>query len=342
MRRLLAGTTALLALPAAAQEADLLIMDYAGFEDPRYHAAYAEAFGGSPEYSFFGDEEEAFQKLRTGFEADMAHICSDSVPKWTEAGLIEPWDTGAVAAFGDLNTDLIGAQGGEGDVFYLPADFGSTAVAYNADEVPEEDVASLQVFQNPAYAGRITMPDNVADAYALAYLATGVTDWTQATDEQFEAATAWLREVHPNIRTYWSDPAELAQLMVSGEVLISWAWNETYPTLADEDFPIGFQRGPAEGSSLWVCGWVNLADGPGSEEQLYDFLNAYYAPETTGPLLEDGFGHANATSMESVSAEELEAAGLGTIAAPVLAQLPQPAELRERQIEAFEMIKAGF
>ncbi|MGR3541966.1 MAG: extracellular solute-binding protein [Hasllibacter sp.] len=342
MRRLLAGTTALLALPAMAQEADLLIMDYAGFEDPRYHAAYAEAFGGSPDYSFFGDEEEAFQKLRTGFQADMAHICSDSVPKWTEAGLIEPWDTGAVAAFGDLNTDLIGAQAGEGDVFYLPADFGSTAVAYNTEEVPAEDVATLEVFKDPDYAGRVTMPDNVADAYALAYLATGVTDWTQATDEQFEAATAWLREVHPNIRTYWSDPAELAQLMVSGEVLISWAWNETYPTLADEDFPIGFQREAAEGSSLWVCGWVNLADGPGSEEQLYDFLNAYYAEETTGPLLEDGFGHANASSMAAVSADELEAAGLGEIDAPVLAQLPQPAELRERQIEAFEMIKAGF
>lgn len=342
MRRLLAGTTALLALPAAAQEIDLLIMDYAGFEDPRYHAAFAEAYGGSPDYSFFGDEEEAFQKLRTGFQADMAHICSDSVPKWTEAGLIEPWDTSRIDAYDDLNTDLIGAQSGAEEVFYLPADFGSTAIAYNAEEVPEEDVASLDVFQSPDYAGRITMPDNVADAYALAYLATGVTDWTEATDEQFEAATAWLREVHPNIRTYWSDPGELSQLMASGEVLISWAWNETYPTLVDEGFPVGFEREPAEGSSLWVCGWVNLADGPGSEDQLYDFLNAYYAPTSTGPLLEDGFGHANAAAMADVSGEELESAGLGAVDGPVLAQLPQSSDLRERQIEAFEMIKAGF
>jgi spermidine/putrescine transport system substrate-binding protein len=58
-------------------------------------------------------------------------------------------------------------------------------------------VASLEIFNNPAYAGRLSIPDNVDDAYALAYLATGVTDWSDVTDEQFEAATAWLRGIHP-------------------------------------------------------------------------------------------------------------------------------------------------
>ncbi len=52
----------------------------------------------------------------------------------------------------------------------------------------------------------MTIPDNVDDAWALAYLATGVSDWSTATDEQFEAAAAWLRSVHPNLRTYWTDP----------------------------------------------------------------------------------------------------------------------------------------
>jgi spermidine/putrescine transport system substrate-binding protein len=60
-----------------------------------------------------------------------------------------------------------------GDLYFLPTDFGTTAVAYNPDEVPEADVASLEVFKNPAYAGRISIPDNVDDAWALAYLATG-------------------------------------------------------------------------------------------------------------------------------------------------------------------------
>ena len=59
-----------------------------------------------------------------------------------------------------------------------------------------------QVFTDPAFAGRLSIPDNVDDAYALAYLATGVTNWQNVTDAQFEAASNWLREVRPNLRSY--------------------------------------------------------------------------------------------------------------------------------------------
>ncbi|EAR51335.1 ABC polyamine transporter, periplasmic substrate-binding protein [Oceanicola granulosus HTCC2516] len=345
--RHLLGSAALASLAggAAAQDSDFTVLDYPGFEDPAYHAAYVDAHGASPTFSFFGDEEEAFQKLVSGFQADVTHICAGSVTKWIESGIIEPWDTSRIDAFADLNSDLTGEDvaSGDAEAYFIPTDYGSTAIAYNPDEVPEEDVASLEVFKNPAYAGRLTLPDNVDDAYALAYLATGVTDWTEASDAEFEAASAWLREVHPNLRTYWTDPAELSQLLSSGEVLVSWAWNETYPAMVEEDRPIAFQREPEEGSSLWLCGYVNMADAPGSEDKAYDYINALLAPESAEPLLDAGFGTSNAAALSAeFSEEELEAAGLGSIDAPVLAQLPMSQELRQKQSETFEMIKAGF
>lgn len=345
MRTFLAGSAAMLFGTAAwAADPDLLVFDYSGFEDPAFHSGYAETHGTPPSFTFFGDEEEAFQKLRSGFRADVSHVCAGSVTKWVESGILEPWDTSRISAWGDLNADLTGTDVADAaeDVFFIPSDFGSTAIAYNTDEVPAEDVASLDVFKNPEYEGRLTLPDNVDDAYALAYLATGTTDWTDATDEQFEAASAWLREVHPNLRTYWVDPAELAQLLATGEVLVAWAWNETVPTMAEEGFPIGFQREPEEGSSLWLCGYVNLKDGEGSEDKAYDFMNALLHPSSTMPLLEAGYGHANAASMAEIGDAALTQVGLGPIDAPVLAQLPMPGELRERQSAEFEKIKAGF
>ena len=54
--------------------------------------------------------------------------------------------------------------------------------------------------------------------------------------------------MHANLRTYWTDPAELSQLLASGEVLVSWAWNETFPAMVEEGRPIGFQREASEGS----------------------------------------------------------------------------------------------
>jgi len=183
----------------------------------------------------------------------------------------------------------------------------------------------------------------VDDAYALAYLATGVDNWTDATDAEFEAASNWLREVHPNLRTYWTDPAELAQLLSSGEILVSWAWNETYPTMAGEGRPIGFQREAAEGSSLWLCGYVNLTEGQGVEDKAYDYINAMLAETSVVPLLDAGYGASNKAALTSqVTEEDLEASGLGVIDVPVLAQLPMSNEARERQAETFELIKSGF
>lgn len=342
----LTATTALavLATPIWAADGDLIVFDYAGFENPAFHTAYVDAHGASPEFTFFGDEEEAFQKIVSGFRPDVSHVCAGSVTKWVASGILEPWDTSRLPAYGDLNANLTGQDvtEGIGDVYFIPTDFGSTAIAYNADEVPAEDVASLDVFKDPKYAQRMTLPDNVDDAYALAYLATGTTNWTQATDDQFDAASAWLREVHPNLRTYWTDPAELGQLLATGEVLVSWAWNETLPTMTEEGFPIGYQQDAAEGSSLWLCGYVNLAEGQGSEDKAYDFMNALLDPASTRPLLEAGYGHSNAAAMAEISAEELAGVGLGEVSAPVLAQLPMSQELREKQSATFERIKAGF
>ncbi|SFR38570.1 spermidine/putrescine transport system substrate-binding protein [Yoonia tamlensis] len=339
-----AVSLAALASAAMAQDTDLLVFDYSGFEDPAFHGAYVAQHGDSPAFAFFGDEDEAFQKIRAGFAADVAHICAGSVSKWSESGIIEAWDTSKITAYADLDSNLTGTDIAANDaVYFIPTDFGSTAIAYNPEQVPAEDVASLQVFTNPAYAGRLTLPDNVDDAYALAYLATGVDNWTNATDAQFEAASNWLREVHPNLRTYWTDPAELAQLLASGEILVSWAWNETFPTMVEEERPIGFQRETTEGSSLWLCGYVNLASGPGVEDKAYDYLNAMLAADSVVPLLDAGYGSANAVAlMAQVSEEDLVASGLGAINVPVLAQLPMSNAMRERQAETFELIKAGF
>lgn len=339
-----ASIAAFAAAAAQAQDAELIILDYPGFEDPAFHVAYTEAHGQSPTWSFFGDEEEAFQKVRSGFQADVSHICGGSVAKWTESGIIEPWDVSRITNFANLDANLIGHDlDPAAPVYFIPTDWGSTAIAYNPDEVPAEDVASLQVFTNPAYAGRMTIPDNVDDAWALAYLATGVSDWSTATDEQFEAAAAWLRAVHPNLRTYWTDPAELAQLMSTGEILVAWAWNETYPTMKDEGRPIAFQREATEGSSVWLCGLVNMANGAGSEDKAYDYVNAFLDPRTTVPLVNTGWGHSNAAAMaEQITPEDLEASGLGPVNVPVFSQVAVSNEQRERHAETFEMIKAGF
>ncbi|SOC19878.1 ABC transporter substrate-binding protein [Rhodobacter maris] len=344
---LLASAAVALAFSAPVRAADpgLLVFDWAGFEIDGLLTGYVAKNGDKPTYSFYGDDDEAYQKLASGFKADVAHPCSQMVSKYRDAGLIEPWDASKIPAIADIDPQYLqspifkDAQG----VWFIPTDWGAAAIAYNPEQVPAEDVATLQVFKDPKYAGRISLPNSSDDVWALAYLATGVTDWTNVSEEQFQAAAAWLREVHPNVLSYWADPAEQAQTMASGEVLISWSWNDGVTNLRADNYPVAFQREPVEGSSTFVCGYVNLKDGPGSEEKAYDFINSWLAPTSARALLDNiGYGHSSLKAMETIPMEEQIEAGVGPVNAPILPQVPNDPVMRERQLAEFEKIKAGF
>jgi spermidine/putrescine transport system substrate-binding protein len=344
---LLASTTAALCLSGAARAADaeLTVFDWAGFEEQSLIEGYVAKHGQMPTYAFFADDDEAFQKMSSGFKADVAHPCSQMVSKYREAGLLEPWDISRIPEYGNIAPRFKDSKifADEGGVWYIPTDYAYTAIAWNTNDVPEADVASLNVFKDPKYAGRISLPDNTDDVWALALMATGVTNWTNVTDEQFAAAAAWLREVHPNVRAYWSDPSELSQLMASGEVLVSWAWNDSIALMREENFPVGFQRTAAEGASSWFCGYVNFKDAPGNEDKAYDFINAWLEHDSAKGLLANfGYAHSNDAAMAQIAPEDLVAADVSPVDGTLLAQTPIDHGMRERMLAEFEMIKTGF
>jgi spermidine/putrescine transport system substrate-binding protein len=345
-RSLLFASVALAAAsPAFAEEPNLVVFDWAGFEQPALIGDYIAKYGAGPTYAFYGDDDEAFQKAASGFKADVAHPCSQMVSKYRNANLIEPWDVSRIPEFGNIAPRFLDSTTFKDDqgVWYIPTDYAYTAVAWNTEQVPAEDVASLDVFLNPKYAGRISLPDNTDDMWSLALLATGVTNWSNVTEEQFQAAADWMRKAHANVRAYWADPSELASLMKTGEVLVAWSWNDSIALMRGEGVPVGFQRQAKEGAATWFCGYVNFKDGPGSEDQAYDFINAWLAHPSAKGLLENfGYAHANDAAMADIPADELVAADVSPIDSTLLAQTPIPTEVRDRMLEEFEKIKAGF
>jgi spermidine/putrescine-binding protein len=104
LRRILILGAALAGLGAiAARAGDApIIFEWSGYEDPLLNPAYMQKYPEGPEFSFFGDEDEAFEKLRAGYKADVAHPCSQSIIKWREAGLLQPLDTSKIAGWNDI------------------------------------------------------------------------------------------------------------------------------------------------------------------------------------------------------------------------------------------------
>ncbi len=329
---------------------NITIFDWSGYEDPAFHPAYTAKYGTEPDFSFFGDEEEAFQKLRSGFKSDLAHPCSQSVNKWREAGLLEPLDTAKLTAWNDTLPGIKAMKGlmtsDDGTAWFLPFEWGNTVLTYRTDTVKSEEIQSLKAFADPKFKDRVSIGDNVDDAYALASLAIGLKDWTKMTDAQFAEASAFLREVHKNVRLYWTDNTEVSQAMASGEVDLAWAWNETATTLQKDGVPAEVKRDTAEGLSTWVCGYVRLKGAEGDEAKQYDFLNSISDPAISGYLVNDwGYGHANAKGMASVDPKILAEKGYADVdkfTDKTLFQAPMPTELHQKMIAEFEKIKAGY
>lgn len=338
-----AASVLALSVAAHAADPDLTVLDWAGWEIDGMLQPYADKNGDKPTYVFFADDDEAFQKMSSGFKADVVHPCAAAVPRYIDAGLIEPWDVSKIPEFANIPERMSKPFTNDQGVWFIPTDYAYTAIAYNAETVPAEDVASVQVFASDKYAGRISLPDNTDDVWSLAFMATGVTSWDNVTDEQFQAAADWLRKVHPNVRAYWSDPSELAQLMASGEVQVAWSWNDPVAILKGENFPVGFNRAATEGAATWYCGFVNVKDAPGKEDKAYDLMNSLLAHSSAKPLLEAiGYSLSNDAAMAEVTPEELQAAYVDPVTTPLFVQSPPTTELRDRMIEEFEMIKSGF
>jgi spermidine/putrescine transport system substrate-binding protein len=347
---LAAALSASVAAFGYAEDKDLIVFDWSGYEAPNFHPKYAEKHGDEPAFTFFGDEDEAFEKVRAGFKADLGHPCSQSVVKWREAGLLQPLDTSKIAGWNDLLPGIMAmknlATDADGKVWFLPWDWGNTLLTYNSEKVDEKDVQSLKAFADPKFQGRVSIGDNVDDAYALASLAIGVKDWTNLTDEQFKQASDFLRAVHKNVRLYWTDTTDIVQALSSGEVDLAWAWNDAAVQSVANGAPIKSKRDTAEGLSTWLCGYVLYRDAPGNIDKAYDFLSAINDPEVAKVLVNDwGYGQANAKGMAGVDQTVLKEKGYDDVQKFVdktLFQSPVPNDQKLKRIAEFEKIKAGF
>ncbi|MEZ5913698.1 MAG: extracellular solute-binding protein [Paracoccaceae bacterium] len=340
------GAVALLAATTA-QAADLTVFDWSGYEDPEFFQDYIAKHGGAPEFAFFADNEEGFNKVMAGFKADTAHPCIGTLPKWRDAGLIEPIDVSRVPAWADMLPEITALDDvqSDGNVWMLPFEWGNTGLVIRTDKVDEASM-TYDMLADPSMQGRISIPDGVEDAYGLAALAVGVSDWRNMTMDDVARASDYLRKLHANVRFYWTDPGQLNAAMASGEIDAAWAWNETELALIWEELPAKMLRNDNVSATSWVCGYVNLKDGPGSEDAFYDYLNALSSVQTGKYIIENwGYAHANGKSFAEVDAETLASYGYDNITEFLktsLFSVSQNPDARAAMIKEFERIKAGF
>ncbi len=344
----LAAITVPFAPGAARAAGEITYFAWGGYDDPNTHKDYSEKYGGSPAYGLFGDEEEALQKMRAGYQPDLAHPCAGLVGRWRDSGLFKPIDVSRLDHYGDVFPELKTLKFTQDNgTWFTPFDWGNSSVLYRTDLVDpayiEEE--SWNILFDERYKGRLGTFDNVDGAVIVAALVAGVPDPFNMNDAEIEQVRKLMQGQRELLRFYWTDQTMAEQGLASGELVASYAWNDAVVRLKAQGLPVAYMN-PKEGILTWVCGVMMLKDGPGDEQAKYDFIDAMLAPESGAYVIDTwGFGHSNAKAFDLVSAERLAELGISSPTALFKQGVffkDIPPEAREKYIAMFEEVKAGY
>ena len=298
-----------LAPRAARAEDQATYYTWSGYDVPEFMPAYVEKYGTTPNLPIFAEEEEAFTKLRAGYQVDVSHPCSGRIRRWRDAGILQPIDTSRLSNFGDMFPTLQSINGAdEGGQWFIGVDWGNTSVVYRTDlvDVPED---SWTVLWDERYAGKLSMGEDVTDTAIIAALVAGVADPYNMTDDDIAKVKDLLAKQKPLLRFYWSDNTTMEQALASGELVASSAWNSSVLTLRNQGVPVDYMS-PKEGILTWCCGLVLAKDAP-QVDKAHDLIDAMISPEAGQWLItQQGYGHSNKKSFDAVDDATLASLGL--------------------------------
>ena len=222
---------------ARAAEGDMIhYFTWSGYEPVELHQPFFDKYGRSPDWSIFASAEDGLQKIRAGFVADLAHPCVDGVPRWHDAGVVQPIDPSRVSYWDDMFPALHTMNGAviDGDLYMVITDFGLSSMIYRTDIIEGEE--SWMYMYDEKYAGRICARNTTASIFVplkiLGY------DPMNPTPEQVMEAAEMARKQRDLVRFYWDSQTDMEQAIASGECVVAYAWNEALVNLLDQGFQL--------------------------------------------------------------------------------------------------------
>ncbi|MFO1035644.1 MAG: extracellular solute-binding protein [Geminicoccaceae bacterium] len=342
------GLAVMPVLPAGAStDEQAIYFTWGGYDDENMQVKYTEQFGEPPVRVTYGDAEEGLQKLRAGFVADVMHPCSGDLPRWRDAGVLQPIDTSRLKNWPDLFPNLreLPVSLAEGKTWMAPWEWGQTSITYRTDlvELPNGE-ETWGILWDTKNEGKISVIDSAEDTWWVAAIYGGV-PFDKIDDAAMTKVADLLKQQRPLVRMYSSDNTQQEQALASGEVVAAMTWADAATSLIKQGLPVKFAR-PKEGTLTWVCGMVLHKDAP-HLERAYTLIDGMLSPEVGRYCIETwGYGHSNPKSFEGVDPAVLAAVGITGDPQSVLDTghfyVPQPPDIATRINRDWEQIKAGF
>ena len=330
------------------------LFTWAGYDSPEFSAQYVAENGAPPNYAFFGNQEEAFNKMRGGYAPDVMFPCIESMQLWNDAGLLAPIDTSMLSHWPDVLNVFKNIPGGTmgGNQVFVADDWGQTSIVVRTDLAPEyldPAMQSWEALMDEKYKGRMSVVDSSSDMASIAGVAMGI-DAFNMDEAQIAEVREWLTRQMPNNRIVSHSMTEVAQSMASGEVVMGVAWNSVLSQLeaaAEGTDAEWMWMVPKEGAITWCCGLTihPAAIERGMYEKAHQVIDSFLSPESGHfEITEWLTGHSNAKSYQGIDEAWLLSVGLSNDVDAFLANthFSQPMANSDKVAVMWEEVQAGM
>lgn len=268
----------------AAQAETLRLLTWGGYAPEEVIAKFEEETGHTVEVTT-SNNEEMIAKLRAtnGGGFDLAQPSQDRITSAQEEfGIYKPIDMSKVNADLFIPSMLAATAGNttfDGEVYGLPHVWGTSGLVLNTAEAG--DVADYTDLCSDAVAGKVSYrlkrPTLIGFAYAMGMDPFAAYADQDAYQEILDKVEAELIDCKANVKTYWGGGDEIKNLLRSGEVVASMAWDTGGWQLNADNPDITFVA-PKSGALGWIDTFVLPARGR-ADEAAYAWINFVMQPE---------------------------------------------------------------
>ncbi|MFN2356990.1 MAG: spermidine/putrescine ABC transporter substrate-binding protein [Desulfotignum sp.] len=293
----------LLLAPAlvCAGDKTLFVYNWTEYMPDEVLTAFQKKTGIKVVYSTYDSNESMYAKVKItrGKGYDVVFPSTYFVHKMRKEGLLSPIDHASLANFKHLDPVLLDKPYDPKNTYSIPYVWGSTALAYNSDQVDAKNMTSWKDLWRPEFKNRLVMNDDVREVLGIGLIINGFS--VNDTDpDHIRMAYESIRALMPNIRVFSGDSPK--QPLLNLEAFAGMVWNgEAY--MAAQEFDAIKYAYPEEGAIFWVDSMV-IPKGAENKKQAHAFIDFILAPENALLVCEYiGYAPANRTAVEMMPEE---------------------------------------
>ncbi|MEQ8931731.1 MAG: extracellular solute-binding protein [Silicimonas sp.] len=285
MNAFVSGVVALGFSAHGAQAETLRLLTWGGYAPDSVIELFEEKYPDIDVEVTFSNNEEMVAKLRAtgGSGYDLAQPSVSRIKAaQAEYGIYKPMDLSQVdtSVFQPNMMEAMEKYAEiDGEIYSIPHVWGTQGLVVDISKAP--DVEGWTDLCDPQYKGRVSM--RLKRALLLGFAFDTGKDPFAAYDD-FEAYEAMIDEIgqtlidcKDNVKTYWTGGDDLSALLLSGEIVMSDAWDSTAFKLYKENPDIRFIP-TRTGALAWIDTFTLPKRGE-ADDAAYKWINFVNQPE---------------------------------------------------------------